>query len=1136
MPQSGPQSGPKSKKPGGGVAIPSFLAAKAAAKTKKSATTNAGSAAPQLKTTDSAIPTGPEFDVAISDLDPHHAEPDGEPRNSAGDQEFEPTETAASRRQARRRPAGPVRERLAANDDAPSIGGLIYALQQKPSSKPYQYAAISSVVWVILGAIAWWFVLSAETEPMSAILQKPTTFLMLTAIALPIVVIWFLALLAARSEELRLRSSTMAEVAIRLAEPDKLAEQSTASLGQAVRRQVGFMNDAVSRALGRAGELEALVHNEVSALERSYEENERKIRGLIDELSGERKALLETSGDVHTTLKSLGSEVPALIEKLSTQQVKLAQIIEGAGDNLTMLETSLSQGARQIETSIGNRTDQLQNVLQSYSGTVDSTLNSRTEHLQHVLETYTGAVDNALHSRTEQMQTVLETYTGAVDGALHSRTAEMQAMLSDHTKSLGSTLADTTQEMGSTLDTHGTEMRTMLEDHTGRMGKSLGDTTGQMQGMLETYTGALAEALASRTEEMQEAFEGYMLTLDSSISNRTDNLQSVFEEYAHALDTTLASRAEALDTQLVARTRALDDAFTDRLRLFDETIYRTTSAIDEAVGEKAVALTSALDNHAQNFRETITRQTADIDDTLTNGISAVRRSSENVTKQSLKAIEGLANQSDMLKRVSENLLGQINSVTNRFENQGQLIMQAASALESANYKIDTALKQRHTELSGTLDRLSHKADEFGQFIEGYSTSIEDQLTEAEKRAKATAEQLRHGAQSYKQETLADLERFREEAGAESQRALSDLRNQFSTVSDEVTTQFGNLSNRFDQSTDAVRERAQKATQAIDEEERRLREKLEAIPENTKESAEAMRRALHDQLSALDQLSQITAKQAHDRDISEPMGTVPPAAEPPRVAASSLSASYQREAKNNERPDTDRQLSSLSSSLARELHSRPLRPAAGSTPPTGSAPPQTGSQNPQPANQAAPSQPARPNPGAGNLRNAQGKKPVAQQPANPADAWSLGDLLKRASLDDDGGNEAPATTSTPSPAAAPTQNPAASAPLPDVSEMVGAIDTRTAHEIWTRLRAGQRGIMVPSLYPPAARAAFDDLTRRYRNEQPLREAIGRFLTDFERTVREAEQKDRTGQLVQSHLTSEMGRAYLFLAHVSGRLDA
>ena len=93
------------------------------------------------------------------------------------------------------------------------------------------------------------------------LVSRPTTFFTIAAVVLPISVLWLLALLAWRTEELRLRSSTMTEVAIRLAEPDRLAEQSAASLGQAVRRQVSFMNDAISRALGRAGELEAMVHN-----------------------------------------------------------------------------------------------------------------------------------------------------------------------------------------------------------------------------------------------------------------------------------------------------------------------------------------------------------------------------------------------------------------------------------------------------------------------------------------------------------------------------------------------------------------------------------------------------------------------------------------------------------------------------------------------------------------------------------------------------------------------------------------------------------------------------------------------------------------------------------------------------------
>ena len=369
-------------------------------------------------------------------------------------------------------------------------------------------------------------------------MSRPTTFFTFAAIIVPIGVMWVVALLAWRAEELRLRSSTMTEVAIRLAEPDRLAEQSAASLGQAVRRQVSFMNDAISRALGRAGELEAMVHNEVTLLERSYEENERKVRALIQELSGERHALVNTSDHICESLQRLGGEIPTLIDKLSDQQVKLASVIAGAGDNLTALETTLASSVGNLEFSVGERTDQL-------------------------------------------------------------------------------------------------------------------------RGMLETYTAGLAMALGNRSDQLQSALDEQLQRLDNSFGDRTENLQAVFEEYARALDAALANRAEALDSQLIERTKSLDEAFAERLRLFDDSIMRSTAAIDSAVVEKTQALTDALDAHALHFSGTIGRQATDLDEALMQGISSVRRASENITRQSIKAMEGLSNQSDQLRNLSDTLLGQI---------------------------------------------------------------------------------------------------------------------------------------------------------------------------------------------------------------------------------------------------------------------------------------------------------------------------------------------------------------------------------------------------------------------------------------------------------------------------------------------
>ncbi len=212
-----------------------------------------------------------------------------------------------------RRAATASRASLAANDDAPSLGGLIFALQQKPSRSPFFIALIGSGIWAILGTLfskAIVAQLLPENAGITDVLANPSALAAAAMIVLvPIALFWFLAILVWRAQELRLMSSAMTEVAVRLAEPDKMAEQSVASLGQTVRRQVAAMNDAISRALGRAGELEALVHNEVAALERSYTENEHRIRNLISELASEREALANNSERVGEALRGVGSQV-----------------------------------------------------------------------------------------------------------------------------------------------------------------------------------------------------------------------------------------------------------------------------------------------------------------------------------------------------------------------------------------------------------------------------------------------------------------------------------------------------------------------------------------------------------------------------------------------------------------------------------------------------------------------------------------------------------------------------------------------------------------------------------------------------------------------------------------------------------
>lgn len=853
----------------------------------------------------------------------------------------------------------------------PSIGGLIFALHQKPSKQPMKIAAIASGFWAAVGILLGWAMLAPELQRAPTFLEmltRPTAITLAATVILPIAMFWLLALLISRAQELKLMSSAMTEVAIRLAEPDRMAEQQVASVGQAVRRQVNFMNEAIGRALGRANELESMVQTEVASLERAYMQNEHRIRGLLQELSGERHALLNTSERVNVSLRELGNEIPQLLERLSDQQVKLARFIEEAGQNVVSLETTLNTSSANLATSIGTRTQELSAVLT--------------------------------------------------------------------------------------------------------------DSTNTLQGLLVDKASEIQGQIAQRTDEMQTVFDSFSQGLDQALGARTVGLQAVLEEYTRALDHTMQSRHQALDQQLVERTKVLDDAFAERLKVFDDSILRSTIAIDSMVADKARALSTALETHAKEIGQVLGRQAGELDQQLLSGVNAVRLSSQNVTKQSLKAIEGLAGQAELLRNVSENLVNQIQGVSSRFDQQGQTIMRAANALETANYRIDKTLQNRQEELAKTLEHLSGKTAVIDQTLRGYSESLEGTFNDAEARARIVGEQLTRGAEQHSRAALQEIEQLRVQAETETDKALSELRARFSHVSREVTEEIGSLSTRFADSSDEMRRRAQSTIAELEGEQARLQQQLRALPEATRQSAEAMRSSLQDQLKALEQLSTLSHREAIRAEVSPPVAPHPhgPTAHP-------------------------RSISSVTQSLANEMGYRgaPLQQAALPAP-----------MPPPPA-------------GTPSSQRAAGAGADAQR-----DGWKLGDLLARASQAEPASHAAiPAAPPPPPPP------PAAANPL-NIKTLARALDPTTASAIWSRFRNGQRGVMVRSIYTVEGRATFDEVQRRYKADAAFTQTVNGFMHDFEAILRDADQKDPSGRTAQNYIVSDSGRVYLFLAHASGRL--
>ena len=111
--------------------------------------------------------------------------------------------------------------RRPANDDRESIGQILRTLQRRPTRTSYVVAGVFSAIWVVAGLGLGGAYLADIREALGPSgLTAPVLAVLGFIYVSPIVLFFVLAHMAARSQELRLIAQSMAEVAMRLAEPE----------------------------------------------------------------------------------------------------------------------------------------------------------------------------------------------------------------------------------------------------------------------------------------------------------------------------------------------------------------------------------------------------------------------------------------------------------------------------------------------------------------------------------------------------------------------------------------------------------------------------------------------------------------------------------------------------------------------------------------------------------------------------------------------------------------------------------------------------------------------------------------------------------------------------------------------------
>lgn len=581
-----------------------------------------------------------------------------------------------------RRAAETPRRQIAANDDLPSIGGLIYALQQRPSRSTFMVALVSSIIWLLLSTTIGWSLLNNQISDVSGVsdaFTSPNILAFVATVIIPIVLFWFLALLIWRAQELRLMASAMTEVAVRLAEPDQMAEQSVASVGQTIRRQVAAMNDAISRALGRAGELEALVHNELAALERSYGENELRIRGLIEELTSEREALANNSERVSQALTGIGNRVSRDITMAGEQATKslasatttLADTLAAKGDKIT---AAVSAAGTAVDTRLAERGAQVTEQLVGQGRAVAEKLDGATRQVAQMLQETTKHVTASIEANRDTLFQSLSN----VSERIESEVPLLLERLDKEQSQLSSAINEASQSI--------TALETAVAQGTGNLNATLHEHSNTIQNVFTEKTQMLDSLLAQKAQAIEHA-----------LGHRSEAITSTIAERIKALDSAFTQQSGQLETKMVEHTQNLGAIMTEGM----ETVRSST----ELMNQHSDKATNDLSTQAENLRG--------VSKGLLDQIHSLTQRFDNQGQAIMSAAQALDSSNSkidsILQRRHEEISGLLDSVGTKAQDLDKMMLSYSDLIENSLVKTESRAKQIGESLANQTETQSKEA-------------------------------------------------------------------------------------------------------------------------------------------------------------------------------------------------------------------------------------------------------------------------------------------------------------------------------------------------------------------------------------------------------------------------------------------
>ncbi|HRF07756.1 MAG TPA: hypothetical protein PL193_03805, partial [Xanthobacteraceae bacterium] len=496
------------------------------------------------------------------------------------------------------------------------------------------------------------------------------------------------------------------------------------------------------------------------------------------------------------------------------------------------------------------------NIVNEIKSTIDSISKTSHDSLASMDQRVAGKVNEVsdqLDQRITRIEQTLDGRVKSLNETLANRTLEFAKTLSEGSKAATEEVQKSVDGMGEYFAARTAEMASTLAERAERIDETLGNRANQLTDTLDTRVNKFEELIVSRLESVAGTIENKGIAVTDLLVERVGSVNDLISGTAAEVERNLNSLATNITEQFIERVNNITGAH--------ETLRSEVRDIISELGQTHHILQAAIDTASSTLgpiEGKVAEKVALFHQTLDGAVNATRATAERMDRQIRE-----------LNESSNGVLRDVSHLTLRFEEQVRLVAATTESLNETHRRIDQGMEKRKETITEVSTLLTERSGELEERLIRFNKMLGDTFLNAQNKAQEVARLVAESTANATQSISQQYELIRNSSIEERERTNLALKDTYDETLRSVGSMFAETNSRFLEASRDLREISDDIQRTLDTTREEIRRTVFDLPTETKESANAMRRVVADQIRALSELNDIVAR--HSREYAGSAG-------------------------------------------------------------------------------------------------------------------------------------------------------------------------------------------------------------------------------------------------------------------------